>query len=255
MPDNIRKKYTYFLAKIKNCKHLHAITYRNGKILNKTAKELASQPTSLPLSEKVVKFIIDQDKDKYINYVGNSHHWTTEYCWNTAIPQIFSGFGLNLDKTQFNLIKFIWNNCDFSYHQQLKEMKFEVEDFVTKNKISGGHDVLRNINLCPKLQYSYSLYHMLFRLAHTSGIIKNLSINQDLRLAINCDSMAIPIIPVLVPFFKEILVIDRRTKENPRYWQKILAFKPTHYLALFTEYNFLVEFKQYKNLFDGTEKF
>ena len=96
---------------------------------------------------------------------------------------------------------------------------------------------------------------MLFRLAHSSGIIRNLSTSSSLRLAVNCDSMAIPIIPVLAPFFKETLVIDRRTKENPRYWQKILAFKPTHYLALFTEYDFLVDFKHYKNLFDGKESF
>ena len=89
--------YCNFLARLKNCQHLHAITYRDGKIPGKTAKELASQATGLPSSERTIKFIIDQDKDKYVNYVGNAHHWTTEYCWSTAIPQIFTGFGLDFD--------------------------------------------------------------------------------------------------------------------------------------------------------------
>ena len=244
------KKYLSLFAKIPATKVLHAITYRNGKIPGKTAKELANQPLALPHAGKTLKFIIDADESKYVNYVGNEHHWTTSYCWLEAIPKIFDALEIPFASESFKKVKFVWNDCDFSYHQPIQEMKFEVEDFVTKNKISGSYDVLRNINLCPKLQYSYSLYHMLFRLAHTSGVIKNLTTKTLSRLVVNCDSMAIPIIPILALFFKETLVIDKRTKDNPGYWKKLLAFRPTHYLGLFTEYNFLVDYKHCKNLFD-----
>ena len=94
---------------------------------------------------------------------------------------------------------------------------------------------------------------MLFRLSHSSGLIKNLDLNENTRLAVNCDSMSIPIIPLLAPFFKEILVVDRRGKDKIQYWKKIIDFKPTHYFALFTEYNVFVDRKWYKNLFNCEE--
>lgn len=246
------KKYLSLFAKIPLTNSLHVVIYNSEswKIPGKTVKELASQSLVLPKNGKAVKFIIESDDGKYVKYAGNQHHWTTTYCWREVLPTIFEHLGLQFDESLFQKINFIWNDCDFSYHQPIQEMKFEVEDFVTKNKISGSYDVLRNINLCPKTLHSYSLYHMLFRLAHTSGIIKNISTKSTSRLAVNCDSMAIPIVPILAPFFKETLVIDKRTKNNPKYWQKLLAFKPTHYLALFTEYNFLIAHKHCKNLFD-----
>lgn len=246
--------YLSFLRKFNHARRLHAATYRNGKIPGKTAKELAALPTGLPSGERLVKFIIDRDEDKYVNYTGNSHHWTTKYCWETAIPSVFDGLGLAFNPAVFRQVKFMWNDCDFSYHVPVQDMRFRVEDFVTKSKITGGYDALRNINLCPRLQYSYSLYHMLFRLSHSSGLIKNLSTESNAKLAVNCDSMSIPLIPILAPFFKETLVIDRRKNDNIQYWKKVIDFKPTHYFAIFTEYNIFTERKWHKNLFNKQAK-
>ena len=80
--------YLSFLRKLKNVKRLHGATYRNDKIPGKTAAELATLPTGLPKNEQFIKFVIDSDESKYVNYVGNSHHWTTKYCWENALPKI-----------------------------------------------------------------------------------------------------------------------------------------------------------------------
>lgn len=54
---------------------------------------------------------------------------------------------------------------------------------------------------------------------------------------VNCDSMSIPVIPLLMPFFSEILVLDNRTAMS--FKNEINRFCPTHYLALGLVRNFV----------------
>lgn len=83
-------------------------------------------------------------------------------------------------------------------------------------------------------------------------MITNLNMGTGPKLAVNCDSMAIPIIPVLASYFKKILVIDRRTENKTleEYSNHIIDFKPTHYLEIFTDYNVFLSEKYYYNLFE-----
>lgn len=241
------ESYNNFITKLQsnNVQILHAITYRNNKISNQTAESLSR--LNLNINEdvgKILKFIIDNDKYKYIDYVGNSHHWTTSYCWNIAIRKILTCFNIEFSENHFKKIPFLWNNCDFSYHDPLYG-KFTVS---VNNKIfKGDTNVLRNINRCPNLLYSWSLYHMLCILSHESGLIQN-EICKSGNLVINCDSMAIPLIPLLSNYFRNILVIDKRTTINYNNISKITQFNPTHYLAIFTEDNILNNFKHISNL-------
>lgn len=54
---------------------------------------------------------------------------------------------------------------------------------------------------------------------------------------VNCDSMSIPVIPLLMPFFGEMLVLDNRTTMS--FKNEINRFCPTHYLALGLVRNFI----------------
>lgn len=55
--------------------------------------------------------------------------------------------------------------------------------------------------------------------------------------------MAIPVLPILACFCKQLLVVDNRSGKNLNYMKMIVDFKPTHYIALFTEENFLFNHK------------
>lgn len=59
------------------------------------------------------------------------------------------------------------------------------------------------------------------------------------RLLINCDSMSVPIIPVIATYFNEILVCDNRKSKS--YCEEIVNFNPTHYLCMLTVNNFYLK--------------
>lgn len=60
--------------------------------------------------------------------------------------------------------------------------------------------------------------------------------------------MAIPVIPILACYCKDMLVIDNRTGKSFNFSKIALQFHPTHYISLFTEENFLFNAKHIKNL-------
>ena len=186
------------------------------------------------------KVVIENDSDKYIAYKNNVHHWTTKYVWEKFIPILMNLLHINFNQNQFVKIPYIWNTCDFSYHD-LQNAKFNIKMFDSGKEEIGYHEILRNVNNCPFMVLS--CYHSLFKLAHCSGTIMNLNDALLQRVAVNCDSMAIPIIPILACFCKNMIVVDNRSGKNLNYMKMIVDFKPTHYIALFTEENFLFNHK------------
>lgn len=238
--DLIQKYKTFISALILNkCCVNHYIIYRKNKIQNISFSDVVQMPMHLPQNVPFKKILIENDKDKYTSYKNNAHHWTTQYCWENFIPLLMRDLNVKFDQSAFVKIPYLWNTCDFSYHNN-KIAKFKIKPF-GKNEEIGEHEILRNTNNCPFM--ILSCYHSLFKLAHCSGTIVNLNNALLQRVAINCDSMAIPIIPILACFCKNILVIDNRSGKNLNYMKIIVDFKPTHYISLFTEENFLFNHK------------
>lgn len=223
---------------------MHVLAFINQD--EKQFKENIKCKINFPAIANITKYVAE-NKDRYIHYRNNQHHWTTTYCWNKVIPDICSKFNFRLNSKDFSKITYIWNKCDFSYHEkQICNDVFRIENYDNKTKYSGEHTILRNMNNCPYLKFS--LYHSLFSLAHFSGRITNLTTTSTIRLAINCDSMSIPIIPILVYFCKDLIIFDKRTDVSQNNMQKLIDFNPTHYLGLFLDINFLRNNKYISNL-------
>ena len=89
---------------------------------------------------------------------------------------------------------------------------FYFYDFIRKNELVGNQSILRDLNENVN-DLTGTKYHRLFSGFHSVSLIKNNSINSNDKLLFNCDSMAIPLIPIFAHFFKEILVVDNRTNE------------------------------------------
>ena len=232
------------------CKVFHFITYRKNKICNKSFEDILNTKLCLPNKFVVDKIIIENDNNKYVLYNGNNHHWTTNFVWNNFLPIMFSRLNVNFIKDDFIEIPFIWNNCNFSYHNMLNS-KFKIWTS-SKNEEIGDHEILRITNDCPsKYPAAISFYHSLFKLNHMCGRISNISDSNLItlnRVVVNCDSMSIPVIPILACYCKEMFVIDNRTGKSHNLVDQIIKFKPTHYISLFTEENFLFTQKYIKQI-------
>lgn len=247
MNFELTQKYNQFLGALTNakCQLLHYVTYRKNKIAGIQFEQVLHMPTYLPQTLHMQKIIIENDSDKYITYKNNVHHWTTRYVWEKFIPTLMNALYINFNQNQFVKIPYIWNTCDFSYHN-LQNAKFKIKMFDSNKEEVGDHEVLRNVNNCPYM--SISCYHSLFKLSHQSGFIENLGNAPIYRIAINCDSMAIPMLPILACFCKQLLVVDNRTGKDKKYMKMIIDFKPQFYIALFTEENFLFNQKYIKQI-------
>lgn len=245
--NNIIQSYVCFLSSLQSmhCDIKHYVTYRKNKIKGMAFNDVVAMPNNVPPSMHFHKVLIENDNNKYITYKNNAHHWTTNYCWTTFLPLLMSQLNVQFDQSKFQKIPFIWSICDFSYHN-LPSAKFKVKMFGTNMVDIGDNEVLRNINNCPFM--ALSCYHALFKLSHCSGTVLNFNDAPLQRVAVNCDSMSIPVLPVLANFCKSMLVVDNRSGKNLNYMKMILDFKPTHYIALFTEENFLFNQKHIKQI-------
>lgn len=247
MDINLIQKYNQFLGALSNinCQLFHFITYRKNKIAEMPFDKVLYMPIYLPQSLHMQKVVIENDKDKYVAYKNNVHHWTTKYVWEKFIPILMNLLHINFNQNQFVKIPYIWNTCDFSYHN-LQNAKFKIKMFDNNKEEIGDHEILRSVNNCPYM--SISCYHSLFKLSHQSGYIENLKNAPIQKIAVNCDSMAIPVLPILACFCEQLLIIDNRTNQRQNYIKMLVNFKPQYYIALFTEENFLFNQKYIKQI-------
>lgn len=141
----------------------------------------------------------ESELKNYANYDLNWHHLTTDTIWNVVFPAFMEQFNLDYNKDDYEYIKFIADNQDLSYHEFKGTMNVEVH---FNNKIVNR---LRDVN-----GNWLTAYHRLYIAAHQISTIINHNSLTDRVLKLNCDSMVIPLIPLIVPYFKKIYVIDYR---------------------------------------------
>ena len=108
-------------------------------------------------------------------------------------------FGLKYDINDYTYIKNIQEGFDLSYHNYNKDMNVKVM-VGTKE-----YNTLRDIN-----GTQFTAYHRLFIAPHQIAIIINEKALTKRIIRLNCDSMIIPLIPLIVPYFKKVYVYDYR---------------------------------------------
>ncbi len=84
---------------------------------------------SLPVPFDVVhKIVVPKDK-QYLGWIGNEHHWTTEYVWESFIPTMFDALNIEFDSMKFKKVKLNYRNFDLSYHDIIEQQSIEIVDF------------------------------------------------------------------------------------------------------------------------------
>lgn len=160
-------------------------------------------------------YILFTNPDTYTLWNRNKHHWTTNYIWKNVIPKIIKCFKLPFNESDYEYVSNIINNeygtFDVSYHRYKLPLQIKFEN------LSNNENLILNMKTikCNLKDYNEcSEYHSLFRGFHSMCIMENDKSLTDKVLIFNCDSMAIPIIPILVPFYKRILILDNRVNKS-----------------------------------------
>ncbi len=160
----------------------------------------------------------------YMQDPSNEHHWKFDYVWNTVMPYISKKLGISFNPLDF--IHIDTTNTEYSRHLWHSDFKCvaycfktnKVEVFTYKDCCCGG---------------GISQYHNIIRYPHESILYTiDSPIQSNRTLLVNSDSMAIPLVPLLLPYYSKILFVDFRwpTKDNDR--DMIDRFEFTDYLCL-----------------------
>ena len=126
-------------------------------------------------------------------------------------------FNLDYNIDDYIYVNNIQDGFDLSYHNYNKEMNLLV---ISEGEI---YTHLRDIG-----GTQLTAYHRLFIAPHKISVIFNSEALTDRIIRLNCDSMIIPLIPLIVPYFKKIYVYDYRNnyifKETPDITDELNAY-------------------------------
>ena len=221
------ENYKVFVKKFQKSFHAQFYdVYRNEFDDIERAKELLSGFSSyIDITEEIPRCC-----DRKIYKTGNRHHYDPPYIQEKVLPIFLSTLNIDVDLSAFVESK-LYDVVPM--YELTTDAMFSYRDLSSKNEIIGNHEtVLRNVL---EENEDKHFYHNLFRGSHTCCLIKNLSINSSRKLLLNCDSMFVPIVPILSYFFKEILHLDNRTDRS--FWNIIKNYDASDYICALTTSN------------------
>lgn len=162
-------------------------------------------------------FIAD-DTAYYTGYYLNEHHITTKYIWEHYIDVIFNFMEIPFNRSDFQLVPYYdeSGHYDLSYHDPVNKSNtnFTYHD-INMYETNGTFDILRLVELERSGIYKNPItrYHNLFYGYHSCARIYNHNPHTDLKMLVVCDSMMIPVIPILAYYCKELTVVDNRERK------------------------------------------
>ena len=161
----------------------------------------------------------------------NEHHLTTNFLFKTLLPNLATLLDFEIDWSKYKYVSNIYTDADgrsfdLSTYEPINRGEYNVWCWDINNGIFGSFDMLK-YNIYVSVWYSKGLfyeqfpfveslspYHKLYAFPHVNSKIINLTDdNNGKTLLISGDSQMIPIIPFLASIYKEVWVLDNRTKK------------------------------------------
>lgn len=135
----------------------------------------------------------------YIGWEQNEHHYTTETTWNVIFPKFMADYNIEYNKDNYHIVERFYKKYDISYHDW--NDGYDVDVYAEENI----YHQIRKFD-----RETLTEYHHLYVAPHQISMIINKKPLTDRILRMNCDSMTIPLIPLITPYFKKIYVYDYR---------------------------------------------
>ena len=161
--------------------------------------------------------------ENYSTYNLNWHHYTTATIWNVVFPKFMHDFKFEYDPNDYTYVSNNRDGVDLGFHDYNKEMDIQV--VTEENKV---YDHLRDT-----YGTQFTAYHRLFVAPHKIAVVTNNKALTDRIIRLNCDSMIIPLVPLIAPYFKKMYVYDYRSNYRFEETNDI-----TDELSAYISYNF-----------------
>lgn len=156
--------------------------------------------------------------ERYETMLGNQHHWVFTYVYNNFLPILSEHYKFEYSLEDFILIPNVIREFDLSYLVPKEPYHFKIHLLEDNKMLEGDDSVFRKTTI--------NSYHDVFIGAHKTCQIHNYSVTNNKYIIINCDSMSVPIIPIIARFYKYCLVLDNRNFKHPlNYKKRISQFK------------------------------
>lgn len=186
------------------------------------------------------KYHIITRPERYSTDKINAHHWTTSYVWNNILPMIDTDFSIGIDYKKYYLVDNNTDLGDFSYHDYYNSIDYKFINFNANTVLVGQQDIIRmNSN-----ESAWSTYHRLYRGAHSISSIEHINKTIGRQLLIIGDSMTVPVIPLIAPYFDKIICLDAR---SGKIFKKLFEWnKITDVMCMFTTIAWFENLSWYK---------
>lgn len=175
--------------------------------------------------------IILEKSNRYLHSNCNHHHWTYDFVWKNFIPKITNDLKIPFNPKHFQYVVNVKNDGDFSYHNYMENINIKFTKMLT-----GVSTTYNNVSEF-RCDNGGTNYHKLIPLKHCNHIIENHSCSNGRKLLLNTDSMSIPVLPILIPYFEQIVVLDNRIDKKMavdyrdfEYTDNVMLMLDIHYI-------------------------
>ena len=161
----------------------------------------------------------------------NKHHWTFPYVWEKFFPYLAEQLDIPFNPNDFKLVPDAGNDDRFNRHLWKTDFKCDAYRFKTKST-----ELHTYLDCCSN--GGITKYHSIIRYPHESVLYRVENVpgtNNHRRLLLNCDSMSIPLIPLLLPYYQAILCLDFRYDMGKDDYDIIESFEYTDYACIMYE--------------------
>lgn len=174
----------------------------------------------------------------------NRHHWVLPYVWDIFMPKLAHELGIPFNPYEFKAVAD--SSGDSRFNRHLWNTDFECIAYRFKSK---SIECRTYSECCSK--GGLTKYHSVIRFPHESVLytIPNPPSNvKGRRLLLNCDSMSIPLILLLLPYYQELLCLDFRYDMGADDYEKISRFEYTDYACIMYGKSYLLNKHRVHNL-------
>ena len=151
----------------------------------------------------------------------NEHHYLPQWSYAKLLPAAIALLKFPYDQADFYMMsnQTEYGNMPYLLNKNLQHYKvfapiynesdgvLHFDDyFLTSNEITSCNECID-----PLMRKELNdPYHKLFKFAHLPIIVENQTLKDGKTLLLDCDSQAIPLIPILITYYKKVIILDNR---------------------------------------------
>lgn len=177
----------------------------------------------------------------YLGYKQNEHHWTTEFACTQAAPLMLTTAGMEWSSSHFRKVDYRSEDGkhDLSYYTFDRPCVISCKSLFTGREKHGAD---MECLFGGAMSVPTTAYHQIFCGAHTCCVLDNRESITDKVLILNTDSESIPLVRVLLAYYRTVYYMDNRTHVSLKHHIRPFWFmdpKQVDFMSLMLDINWI----------------